>query len=156
MPTHPQSCPSRLAGVRLLLLDIAGKRPLPSNPLVTSVRGRRKVWSRRGLVCHSLCATEAGGGFTTLAQRFEECRWRVVDGLERGLHAQRNFLTGTQRFCGASTSLSPLPLENTGLSIVPLIRKGNCNLPSFKVAPDSRAMVLVKKLSLVVISASPR
>ena len=76
--------------------------------------------------------------------------------LERGLHAWKIFLTGTHRACGASTSLSPLPLENTGLSIVPPIRKGNCNLPSFKVAPDSRAMVLVKKLSLVVISANPR
>jgi hypothetical protein len=59
-------------------------------------------------------------------------------------------------FCTASTSLSPLPLENTGLSIVPPIRKGNCNIPSFNVAPDSRAMLLVKKLSLVVISANPR
>src|SRR6266478_2362971 len=58
--------------------------------------------------------------------------------------------------CATSTSLSPLPLEKTGLSIVPPIRKGNCNLPSFNVAPDSRAMVLVKKLSLVVISAKPR
>ena len=59
-------------------------------------------------------------------------------------------------FCTASTSLSPLPLENTGLLIVPPIRKGNCNLPSFNVAPDSRATVLVKKLSWVVISANPR
>jgi hypothetical protein len=59
-------------------------------------------------------------------------------------------------FCTASTSLSPLPLENKGLSIVPPIRKGNCNLPSFNAAPDSRATVLVKKLSLVVISANPR
>jgi hypothetical protein len=42
-----------------------------------------------------------------------------------------------------------------GLSIVPPIRNGNCNLPSFNVAPESRAMVLVKKLSLVVISANP-
>src|SRR5271165_4481127 len=76
-------------------------------------------------------------------------------GVERGLHTQKNFLSGPHRFCGASTSLSPLPLENTGLSIVPPIRKGNCNLPAFKVAPDSRAMVLAKKLSLVVISANP-
>src|ERR1700676_4020463 len=44
----------------------------------------------------------------------------------------------------------------TGLSIVPPIRKGNCNLPSFNVAPDSRATVLVRKLSFVVISANPR
>ena len=34
--------------------------------------------------------------------------------------------------------------------------KGNCKLPSFSVAPDSRATVFVKKLSLVVISANPR
>jgi hypothetical protein len=61
-----------------------------------------------------------------------------------------------RRFWAASTSLSPFPLEKTGLSIVPPIRKGNCNLPSFNVAPESRAMVLVKKLSLVVISAKPR
>src|SRR5581483_4667886 len=73
--------------------------------------------------------------------------------LERGLHAQRTVLSGTHR---ASTSLSPLTLENRGLSIVPPIRKGNCNLPSFKLAPASRAMVLVKKLSLLVISAKPR
>jgi hypothetical protein len=59
-------------------------------------------------------------------------------------------------FGRASTSLSPLPLEKMGLSIVPPIRKGNCNLPSFNVAPDSRAIVLVKKLSLLVISAKPR
>jgi hypothetical protein len=59
-------------------------------------------------------------------------------------------------FCTASTSLSPFPLENTGLSIVPPMRKGNCNLPSTNAAPDSRAMVLVKKPSLVVISAKPR
>src|SRR5882762_537999 len=59
-------------------------------------------------------------------------------------------------FCTASTSLSPLPLENTGLLIVPPIRKGNCNLPSFNTTPDSRATVLVRKLSLVVISANPR
>ena len=59
-------------------------------------------------------------------------------------------------FCTASTSLSPFPLENTGLSIVPPMRKGNCSLPSFNAAPDSRATVLVKKLCLVVISANPR
>jgi hypothetical protein len=52
--------------------------------------------------------------------------------------------------------LVPLALGNTGLSIVPPIRKGNCNLPSFNAAPDSRATVFVKKLSLVVISANPR
>src|SRR5579864_9460628 len=33
--------------------------------------------------------------------------------------------------------------------------EGNCNSPSFNEAPDSRATVLVKKLSLVVISANP-
>jgi hypothetical protein len=66
-----------------------------------------------------------------------------------GIFSQRGF-------CTASTSLSPLPFENTGLSIVPPMRKGNCSLPSFNVAPDSRATVLVKKLSLVVISAKPR
>ena|SRR5579859_5997177 len=59
-------------------------------------------------------------------------------------------------FWTASTSWSPLPLENIGLSIVPVIRKGNCNFPSFRLAPDNRATVLVKKLSLVVISANPR
>jgi hypothetical protein len=59
-------------------------------------------------------------------------------------------------FCTASTSLSPLPFENTGPSIVPPTRKGNCNFPSFNVAPDSWAMVLVKNPSLVVISANPR
>src|SRR5258708_38282116 len=60
------------------------------------------------------------------------------------------------RFAPASTSSSPFPFENTGLSIVPPTRNGNCNLPSFNVAPDIRATVLVKKLSLVVISANPR
>src|SRR3984893_17550782 len=54
-----------------------------------------------------------------------------------------------RRFPRASTSSSPFPLENTGLSIVPPIRKGNCNLPFFNVAPERRAIVLVKKLSLV-------
>jgi hypothetical protein len=29
----------------------------------------------------SLCAREAGGGFTMLAHRFEECRWRLWMGL---------------------------------------------------------------------------
>jgi hypothetical protein len=58
--------------------------------------------------------------------------------------------------CTASTSLSPFPLENTGLSIVPPTRKGNCSLPSFNAAPERRAMVLVKKPFWVVISANPR
>jgi hypothetical protein len=44
-------------------------------------------------------------------------------------------------------ALIGLPLENTALSIVPPMRKGNCNLPSLSVAPDSLAIVLVKKLS---------
>jgi hypothetical protein len=74
---------------------------------------------------------------------------------------QRNSIIFPHRFphrgfCTASTSLSPFPLENTGLSIVPPIRNGNCNLPSTNAAPDIRAMVLVKKPSLVVISANPR
>ena len=51
-------------------------------------------------------------------------------------------------------SLSPLPLENTGLSIVPPIRKGKLQVAIFNVAPDSRATVFVKKRSLVVISAN--
>jgi hypothetical protein len=62
---------------------------------------------------------------------------------------QRGFFT-------ASTSISPFPLENTGLLIVPPIRKGNCNLPSFNAAPENRATVLVKKLCFEVISAKPR
>ena len=40
-------------------------------------------------------------------------------------------------------------------SIVPPTRKGNDNCPSFKVAPDIRAKVFVKKPCLVVIFASP-
>jgi hypothetical protein len=59
-------------------------------------------------------------------------------------------------FRAASTSLSPFPLENTGLPIVPPMRKGNCNFPSTNAAPERRATALVKKLSLVVISAKPR
>lgn len=94
-------------------------------------------------------------GESVLAIPFFEWH-RLIEGKRTKLARQRTFCLALYRFCGASTSLSPLPLENTGLSIVPPIRKGNCNLPSFKVAPDSRAMVLVKKLSLVVISANPR
>lgn len=75
--------------------------------------------------------------------------WIMARFLSRQLASYRGF-------CTASTSLSPLPLENTGLSIVPPIRKGNCSLPSFNVAPEKRATVFVKKLSLVVISANPR
>ncbi len=60
----------------MLLLDIVGKRPLPTNPLVAS--DGESFWSRRR-------------GFTTLAQRFEEYCWRVVDGIERGLRAPEKF-----------------------------------------------------------------
>jgi len=72
-------------------------------------------------------------------------------GLYRDSHSFRH-----RGFCAASTSLSPFPLENTGLPIVPPMRKGNCNFPSTNAAPESRATALVKKLSLVVISAKPR
>jgi len=83
--------------------------------------------------------------------RSSEFKKRFVELCGRsGLPASRHRCS-----CTASTSLSPSPLENTGLSIVPRIRKGNCNFPSFNVAPDRRAMVLVKKLSLLVISANP-
>jgi len=37
---------------------------------------------------------ELSEGFVTLAQQFEKCRRRVVDGLERGLDGRRNFLLG--------------------------------------------------------------
>jgi hypothetical protein len=135
------------------LVDMTGKRDCGLlvlfciNPSLAS--GRRNFATAR--------ATSATLAETSLScQGFEECRWGGLYSLERGLHAQRTVLSGAHRFCGASRSLSPLPLENRGLSIVPPIRKGNCNLPSFKVAPANRAMLLMKKLSLVVISANPR
>jgi hypothetical protein len=59
-------------------------------------------------------------------------------------------------FFPASTSVSPFPLENIGLSIVPPMRNGNCSLPFTNEAPENRATVFVKNPSLVVISARPR
>ena len=53
--------------------------------------------------------------------------------------------------CAAST----FSREKTGFSMVPVIRKGKDNNPSFNVAPESRAKVFVKKPCLVVIFASP-
>jgi len=61
----------------LLLLDIVGKRPLPTNPLVASVRGRRKLWSRRrGLVCH--WGLRRPARFHYASPTIEEYCWRVV------------------------------------------------------------------------------
>src|SRR5580704_18679123 len=112
----------------------------------------------RLIVSHAASALDAS---TESPQRFQLKRVLFLlyikrRALELSGRDRRLSLLPQRYFCIASTSLSPFPLENTGLSIVPPIRKGNCNLPSFNVAPDSRAMVLVKKLSLVVISANPR
>src|SRR4029077_12649434 len=84
------------------------------------------------------------------------CPYSTLGFVELGGRERDGPILPHRCFCTASTSLSPLPLKNSGLSIVPPIRKGNCNLPPTRVAPDSRAMVLVKKPSLVVISANPR
>jgi hypothetical protein len=56
---------------------------------------------------------------------------------------------------GASRELSFVPFENLGFSIVPSIRNGNDNLPSFNLAPANRANVFVQKPCLLVIVATP-
>ena len=74
----------------MLLLDIVGKRPLPTNPLVASVRGGESFGA--AAAASSVIGGYVGRrGFTTLAQRFEEWNWRVVDGVERGLRAPEKF-----------------------------------------------------------------
>jgi len=51
--------------------------------------------------------------------------------------------------------LSLVPFKNFGFSIVPSIRNGNDNLPSFNLAPSKRANVFVQKSCLVVMVATP-
>jgi hypothetical protein len=46
-------------------------------------------------------------------------------------------------------------MEKLGLETVPPTRKGNDNRPSFTVAPDRRATILVKKPCLATIIATP-
>jgi hypothetical protein len=78
--------------------------------------------------------------------------WETFASPDSLLFSLPGIITLHRYFCTASTSLSPLPPENTGLSVVRLIRKENYALAHTNDAPDSRAMVLEKKLSLVDIS----
>ena len=50
---------------------------------------------------------------------------------------------------------SLVPCKNFGFSIVPSMRNGKDNLPSFNLAPSRRANMLVKKPCLVVMVATP-
>jgi hypothetical protein len=62
-----------------------------------------------------------------------------------------------RKFCtmGTISRSAYFPMEKLGLETVPPTRKGNDNRPSFTVAPDSRATILVKKPCLARIIATP-
>jgi hypothetical protein len=122
-------------------------------PTVVRVRGER------GFLPTALwdCWLELRGFPNTAIRTAKACFVLFSEGFSScGGLEQDPIILPHRGFCTASMSLSPLPLENIGLSIVPPMRNGNCNFPSFNVAPESRAMVLVKKPSLLVISAKPR
>jgi hypothetical protein len=90
-------------------------------------------------------------------EKLEKCTTALIEGCTRRLPCHpRGPNKHSPMFLWSVYVLIALTFGKYGLSIVPPIRNGNRNLLSFNVAPDSRAMVLVKKLFLVVISANPR
>jgi hypothetical protein len=138
-------------------LDSCCTEPEGSRHVCESVRGQRG-FSSDGALGLPLCPGLSSVASSTPGSGPQKPVLSVFsEGFSSGVGLERDSSIFSHRgFCTASISLSPWPLENSGLSIVPPMRKGNCNLPSFNVAPESRAMVLVKKPSLVVISAKPR